>query len=414
MGGGILTRNAFTLIELLAIIVILAIIAVITVPIILNIIDNSKRGASIDSSYGFKDAIQKYYVTKSVEDTTQELPSGYKAVSALPSDFTVSGEKPSDGWVKLDKGSVLAYSLKIGDYVVTMNNDGDVTSVKNGELAIPDNEVLDNIASYFSNDIDRVVYYNPINGVKCDETDYDSSNSTPGYKGTDSEGNQTSCLKWYKYSTNKDGSINMILDHNTELGTQYYTSSDKSYGPSNLMQYLTLSEWRGVPTRSDKYVAYADNGTTKTVKFTNAPDNAVNYFGKKARLITSQEIAEITGAAATTSPGISWDEQSTSYNTTFYLDSKSRDFSTHRTADNPSTYYWLFEYLDGCRKYGCVNEYQDLANSNNGYWTSSPHAGGDPFNAWYIHMAGQLLYGDVTYSIGVRPVITVPASSIAS
>ena len=44
-GGGILYKlNAFTLIELLAIIVILAIIAVITVPIILNIIDNSRRG----------------------------------------------------------------------------------------------------------------------------------------------------------------------------------------------------------------------------------------------------------------------------------------------------------------------------------------------------------------------------------
>ena len=42
--------NAFTLIELLAIIVILAIIAVITVPVILNIIENSKMGAAKDSA----------------------------------------------------------------------------------------------------------------------------------------------------------------------------------------------------------------------------------------------------------------------------------------------------------------------------------------------------------------------------
>ena len=35
-------KEGFTLIELLAIIVILAIIAVITVPIILNVIDNSR------------------------------------------------------------------------------------------------------------------------------------------------------------------------------------------------------------------------------------------------------------------------------------------------------------------------------------------------------------------------------------
>ena len=53
-------KNGFTLIELLAIIVILAIIAVITVPIILDIIDNSKKGAAIDSAYGYKEAIEKY------------------------------------------------------------------------------------------------------------------------------------------------------------------------------------------------------------------------------------------------------------------------------------------------------------------------------------------------------------------
>lgn len=128
-------KNGFTLIELLAIIVILAIIAVITVPIILNIIENSKRGAAIDSAYGYKDAIQKYYVTKSVEDTTQELPSGYKAVSALPSDFTVSGEKPSDGWIKLEKGQVVDYSLKFDDYVVSIDlNTGNIVAEKNGDL----------------------------------------------------------------------------------------------------------------------------------------------------------------------------------------------------------------------------------------------------------------------------------------
>ena len=40
-------KKGFTLIELLAIIVILAIIAVITTPIILNIIENAKKGAFI-------------------------------------------------------------------------------------------------------------------------------------------------------------------------------------------------------------------------------------------------------------------------------------------------------------------------------------------------------------------------------
>ena len=80
MGGGILdikSKNAFTLIELLAIIVILAIIAVITVPIILNIIENSRKGAATDSAYGYKDAVNKWYVTKLQEDNQFQLADSY-------------------------------------------------------------------------------------------------------------------------------------------------------------------------------------------------------------------------------------------------------------------------------------------------------------------------------------------------
>ena len=95
-------KKGFTLIELLAIIVILAIIAVITVPLILNIINDAQKNASIDSAYGYKSALEKYYMKKVVENTENELPNGYKNISELPEDFIVSGEAPSDGWVKLN------------------------------------------------------------------------------------------------------------------------------------------------------------------------------------------------------------------------------------------------------------------------------------------------------------------------
>jgi len=127
-------KKGFTLIELLAIIVILAIIAVITVPIILNIIDNAEKGAIEDSALGYKDALQKYYATKSVQNPEQELPSGYMEISELPSDFTVSGENPSDGWVKLKNGIVEKYSLKYKDYVVSMDSDKNVVSEKKEKI----------------------------------------------------------------------------------------------------------------------------------------------------------------------------------------------------------------------------------------------------------------------------------------
>ena len=135
-------RNGFTLIELLAIIVILAIIAVITVPIILGIIDNSKKGAAKDSAYGYKEAIQKYYMNGLVDDENSELPSGVVFISALPSDFSVSGDIPtSDSWVQLDKGQVVAFSLKFGDYVVTKYKDTDIVCEKGNVSNRPSPEV---------------------------------------------------------------------------------------------------------------------------------------------------------------------------------------------------------------------------------------------------------------------------------
>ena len=56
-----MNKKGFTLIELLAIIVILAIIAVITVPIILNIIDNARKGAAKDSVIGYGKAVELAY-----------------------------------------------------------------------------------------------------------------------------------------------------------------------------------------------------------------------------------------------------------------------------------------------------------------------------------------------------------------
>ena len=68
-----LNKKGFTLIELLAIIVILAIIAVITVPIILNIIENARKGAAKNSVIGYGKAVELAYTQYQYE---KELPSG--------------------------------------------------------------------------------------------------------------------------------------------------------------------------------------------------------------------------------------------------------------------------------------------------------------------------------------------------
>ena len=128
-------KNGFTLIELLAIIVILAIIAVITVPIILDIIDNAKKGAATDSFYGYKDSISKYYVTKLSEDPNYTLNGIYTVDELEELGVQINGEKPEDGWVKIKKGNAVDYSLQFSEYVVSLDSTTNkITTTKNGEL----------------------------------------------------------------------------------------------------------------------------------------------------------------------------------------------------------------------------------------------------------------------------------------
>ena len=150
-GGGItrLRNNAFTLIELLAIIVILAIIAVITVPIILNIIENSRKGAATDSAYGYKDSVNKYYISELQNHNKLKLDGKYTVnsngsltpaedntfgfgdenVTSFP--VQVSGTVPSSGELTYDNNVLKSGYLVIGDYRVTFNEGGTVTTVRN-------------------------------------------------------------------------------------------------------------------------------------------------------------------------------------------------------------------------------------------------------------------------------------------
>ena len=169
-------KNAFTLIELLAIIVILAIIAVITVPIILNIIENSKRGAATDSAYGYKDSVNKYYVSKLSENPNYTLSGVYDPNELENMGVLVSGTKPTEGWIKLEKGKVIDYSLKFGDYTVNLDIETNTPSAtKNGELK-------DNPANNCPGPNCVYAFYYTRNSKKIgDELQEYSSSNTEGY-----------------------------------------------------------------------------------------------------------------------------------------------------------------------------------------------------------------------------------------
>ena len=61
-------KKGFTLIELLAVIVILAIIALIATPIVINIIDESKKSASLRSADFYLDAVENSIATATLSN----------------------------------------------------------------------------------------------------------------------------------------------------------------------------------------------------------------------------------------------------------------------------------------------------------------------------------------------------------
>ena len=127
-------KNGFTLIELLAIIVILAIIAVITVPLILGIIDNAKEKSVIDSAYGYKDAVNKLYTMKLLNNKDYKMQDRVYTVSQLNTEgLSISGKEPDgNSWIRIENNNVKAGCLQFDEYKVDITN-GNIGSAEKSE-----------------------------------------------------------------------------------------------------------------------------------------------------------------------------------------------------------------------------------------------------------------------------------------
>lgn len=135
-----MNKKGFTLVELLAVIVILAIIALIATPVILNVIEKSKKGAAKNSAQGYIEAVEKQIAINLLdEDTINEITDGVYTVNELTNKkVKVKGDKPTEAsWVEIEKKQVVSYSIKIGDYVVTYNKKNKkIETTKNGKIAL--------------------------------------------------------------------------------------------------------------------------------------------------------------------------------------------------------------------------------------------------------------------------------------
>ena len=386
-------KKGFTLIELLAVIVVLAIIALIATPMILNTIDESRQGAAKSSGYGYINSLETSLASYMLRNNGVSYSAGKYDISKLNTDLdvTIKGEKPSEGKVCVaSNGTVTKASLKVNGYIVSY----DGKEVKNTDLKEVEDITCDGASTDDTTGSDEVVTEGPTQEVASNGETYkaivyldptDLTKTCDASNSVSTTGTKEGCMKWYAYG---DDGINytMILDHDTTVSVAYNSNVSITDGMNEIADALTS-------------------------------DTSTWTSELNPRLITADEVAQITGATER----LSWTSDKTYANTPvigtsiswFYLDGASgSDVTWHTqiaTSQGASKYAWLYDYTDGCASYGCNVE----NSSNKGYWTSTPVTG-FASGVWRVLRRGSLgNYNiDGTNYGGVRPVITVSKNII--
>ena len=378
-------RNAFTLIELLAVIVVLAIIALIATPIVMNTIKKSKKGAAERSADSFVKQVETTVATERlngniIEDGEYEITSDgnlCKDKSASCSDESkikveMNGTKPTSGKVKITNGQIQSETMMImGNYYVIY---------KNGKY------IVSEIKKYQNGE---EVYFNVTTGEKCSSSDYTETQSNTGTK--------SGCMKFYAFNDDGEDIVKLILDHNTTAIIGWNLGGSNVNGPKEVLEQLKndTDTWQGTITPAN--YTMDQTGQDSNAKYT------IDYSSYKARLITAQEIAQITG-------NTSWDEKVAGNTSGYYLDSKTTTASPKCQEGNTSgcKYGWLYDRTNtNCTTYGCLNN-ADSSMAGLGYWTSSSHAVGSVY-AWIVNFRSNMNNRGILDSgnYGVRPVIEV-------
>ena len=411
--------KGFTLIELLAVIVILAIIALIATPIILGIINDSKKESIKSSAKLYVDGLSKKIasmnMTNEFNPSTCTVSNGDVTCDGQSIDYQVDGKKPTSGSITLDNGKITEYTLSFTDYTVTKDSNG-IRVTAGGAPAVEFNGTY--VAAGSSDTHKGIVYLDPTDlSATCTAEDAADNVNTYGTPTGIAEG----CMKFYIYD-DTGSNYKMILDHNTSGDVAWVTEEDFLIAGSQ-------NDW-------NNYMWNTQGPLTANKRL---QEDTAGWIGSP-RLITADEVAHIVGADRQDT--INWNSAN-SIPTYIYLDGGRNPNANsscagtipycenggwqHQYANSstPSNYSWLYDYTWGCTQFGCTVEdnhaypYQTKDNTDTeiilGYWTSSQDKSLPSYAyAWAIVRGGELGSNDdgviSNFDFGVRPVITLSKS----
>ena len=357
-------NKGFTLIELLAVITVIAIIATITVIVTNKIIKNTKNTLLERQKLTIEEAARDYYLKEGMNANFDSKESCVNLSKLLSKGYLETKEVVNPKTKETMDGSVIiTYSANQYNY-----------------------KYQDTICHYSNG---QVVYFDVTKGETCNN--YTEENSNTGYNGIGGTGKQNGCMKFYIFNYDGGDTVSLLLDHNTAF-VAWTSSISATSGPNKVLAQLKTDTdaWQGTETPSNYIMD--QTGQTSKAKYT------IDYSDYRARLITANEIATITG-------NTTWDEvTATGY---YYVHDNTQ--TLYEGAAGTNKYAWLFDNTKDCTTYGC-----NVADSStNGYWSASSTAT-DTVGAWYVGYNGRVSSGYVVVSdlFGVRPVIEILKSKL--
>ena len=469
--------KGFTLIELLAVIVILAIIALIAVPIVIHIIDDSKKSSEKVTIKLYLDTVEKMVAKKQLENTSFNPKTCAISNKKITCDGTVveiemKGETPNKGTIFFSNGKLyLAINLELNGKKFKLEN-GEIKEGETKETEVAITEILGVIGTNYTGtckitgenkiacgteeektmDISYTVsggtitfsngtateYKNlKVNGryyhKKAGEEETDTENEvylctkvtaasatsiTKGDKYTCKvKSNMTTPYTFYVLTEPADGQVNMIMDRNIcNDGSITYTSTN------NYCRYKWYSA-----TNNNTYgpVTVMQELYAGTKDWDNVPDMIMNYTDENngtatdkgyTSIITnaSTKVTTITGKPTTNTATVGTSSKPLKAR----LPKDSEVTGAGCTGSNGSCPVWLMENMTYFNvsndKYSMNNNGEAYQNQIYGYWLLSSYPGYSDY-ARRVYYFGLVGRGNTTVGdYGARPVITVSTSDLSN
>ena len=373
-----------------------------------NIIENAKMGTAQNSAYGYKDAVEKYYVSELYNNKDLKLngiyniENGIMKGNGLPTEgieVPADGTIPTSGFLYYSNEKLEEGCLIIGEYSVTF----DGSKTKNTKKGTCPYVVKGDGAKYFRDA--KEVHYNPVTNEK------------------DCEG-ESGCLTWNLYSQKGDY-VNLILDHNLsapdDTSAYWLNSTDYSAG-------LTSNSNGGYERGEGSGSVALETGVSYPEEITSFPSFESYQINVRGPLTALKYLKNATSTWQTGTPKV---PNSSSVNEHIVSASQNEnryqiDYTGYKarliTKEETENLGCSF-YNDSCPVWmgkGLKPYDQTLYNGIYGYWTSSPSDNNYPvYSVANMQQSTEwsgpksTTYPPTFNMAGVRPVITLPSSFVS-